>query len=483
MLVKLREIFWPIHGFEMKKFIPMFVMFGLVNLNYSLLRLVKDALVVNASSTGSAVLPYLKLWCTTPAAILFMAIYVKLATVLSRKNLFYAAIAPFMVFFLIFPTVLFPNTDILHPTEAANWLASVLPQGIHGLIEVFRNWTFSWFYVMAELWGSVVLSTLFWGMANEITKVGEAKRFYGLLGIGANIPLLFVDNIVGKIVGLGDWGMSIRALMALLFVTGLGIIALYWYINNIVMEQPEFKLEAPGAKKKKVKIGFAESLKILMESRYLSYLAFLVLAYGISINLVEVSWKQYVRDLTGGNNADSLKYTASWMTYTGAASIFFMLFGTSNALRFLGWGKTALITPLVLLVASAAFFANIAFGSVLAGIMVGISPLTIICLVGGFHNSFGKASKYSFFDPTKEIAYIPLDELTKKTGKAAIDGVGGRLGKSGGAFINMVLIGIFGSVGAISNYVGIITIVILVLWVVAVGALNKQFVALTAEKV
>ena len=58
---KLRQILWPIHGFEMKKFLPMFIMFGCVSLNYSLLRLTKDTLVVNAASSGAAVLPYLKL--------------------------------------------------------------------------------------------------------------------------------------------------------------------------------------------------------------------------------------------------------------------------------------------------------------------------------------------------------------------------------------------------------------------------------------
>ncbi len=38
--------------------------------------------------------------------------------------------------------------------------------------------------------GSVVLSLLFWGFANQITRVTEAKRFYSLFGLGANIALL-----------------------------------------------------------------------------------------------------------------------------------------------------------------------------------------------------------------------------------------------------------------------------------------------------
>ena len=36
-----------------------------------------------------------------------------------------------------------------------------------GPISILRNWTFCLFYVMAELWGSVVVSLLFWGFANQ----------------------------------------------------------------------------------------------------------------------------------------------------------------------------------------------------------------------------------------------------------------------------------------------------------------------------
>lgn len=479
----LRQIFWPIHSFEMKKFIPMFLMFGCVNLNYSLLRLTKDTLVVNAAATGAAVLPYLKLWCTTPAAILFTIIYIKLASVLSRKNLFYAAMLPFLIFFLVFPYLLYPNIDVLHPSTSASWLLHYLPSGLHGLVEVYKNWTFSLFYVVAELWGSICLSTLFWGCVNEVTKVTEAKRFYGFLGIGANIPLLFVGGTVEKILSLGDWETSLKVLMTLCLGVGIVVIALYWYLNNIVMEDPRFKLTAVKKKKKKVKMGFGESLKLLSSSKYLACLAFMVLAYGVSVNLVEISWKQYVKDLFAGDQKGYLQFTSNWMTYTGVASLVFMLFGTSNSLRILGWGKTALITPIVLFCASAIFFGNLLFPDVVMGLLgaLSLSPLFIACWVGGFHNTFGKSSKYSFFDPTKEIAYIPLDEHTKKTGKAAIDGVGGRLGKSGGAAINMLFIGLLGSVDAITSYVAFVCLAVVGLWIVAVKVLNKEFVSLTTE--
>lgn len=45
----------------------------------------------------------------------------------------------------------------------------------------------------------------------------------------------------------------------------------------------------------KPKMGTMESIKFLVSSRYIRDLATLVVAYGISINLVEVTWKSKLK--------------------------------------------------------------------------------------------------------------------------------------------------------------------------------------------
>ena len=44
---------------------------------------------------------------------------------------------------------------------------------------------------------------------------------------------------------------------------------------------------------------------------------------------------------------------------------------------------------------------------------LGLTPLYAAVLVGAAQNIFSKSSKYSLFDPCKEMAYIPLDQETK----------------------------------------------------------------------
>lgn len=482
---KIRNLLWPIHRFEMKKFIPMFMMFFFVNFNYSILRIMKDSLIVNAPGSGAEAIPFLKLWCTTPAAIIFMSVYIKLSTLMSREKLFYVTLSPFLFFFILFPYVLYPAIGYIHPTTSADWLATFLPEGMSGLVSVYRNWTFSLFYVLSELWGSVILSTLYWGFANEITKIGEAKRFYGLLSIGANFALLFVSPAAQFANSLGDWGDTLRFTLNMASIGCLAVGAFYWYINHHVMVDPRFANTGPKKeKKKKVKMSFASSIRELASSKYLACLAIMVLAYGVSINLVEVTWKHNLKLLFSGDSQGFFGFQGKMMSATGIVTILFLWFGTGNVLRRFGWLTAAMLTPVILLVTAALFFANLSFQEFMTGIAatLGATPLLLVAYVGGIQNVLSKGTKYSFFDPTKEMAYIPLDEETKRNGKAAIDGVGGRLGKSGGSLVNMVLIALLGSVEAITPYIALVTLAIIALWILCVKMLNTEFVRLTKKQ-
>ncbi|XP_074285243.1 plastidic ATP/ADP-transporter-like [Silene latifolia] len=471
----------------LKKIIPLGLMFFCILFNYTILRDTKDVLVVTAKGSSAEIIPFLKTWVNLPMAVGFMILYTKLADVLPRKALFYTVILPFIAFFGAFGFLLYPMSNYFHPTVLADQLLATLGPRFLGPLAILRIWSFCLFYVMAELWGSVVISVLFWGFANQITTIDEAKRFYPLFGLGANVALIFSGRTVKYFSqmrqnlgpGVDGWAVSLKGMMSIVVVMGLAICGLYWWVNTYV---PLPTRSISKKKKEKVKMGTMESLKFLVSQKYIRDLATVVVAYGISINLVEVTWKSKLKAQFPSPNEYS-SFMGDFSTATGIATFIMMLLSQFIFDKF-GWGMAAAITPTVLLLSGVGFFSLILFGGPLGPALAGfgVTPLLAAVYVGALQNIFSKSAKYSLFDPCKEMAYIPLDEDTKLKGKAAIDVVCNPLGKSGGALIQQFMILTFGSLANSTPYLGGILLVIVSAWLAAARSLDKQFTALRKEE-
>ncbi|TYJ46752.1 hypothetical protein E1A91_A02G140500v1 [Gossypium mustelinum] len=469
----------------LKKIIPLGLMFFCILFNYTILRDTKDVLVVTAKGSSAEIIPFLKTWVNLPMAIGFMLLYTKLANVLPKKALFYTVIVPFIAFFGAFGFMLYPLSNYIHPEALADKLLAVVGPRFLGPLAILRIWSFCLFYVMAELWGSVVISVLFWGFANQITTVDEAKRFYPLFGLGANIALIFSGRTVKYFSnlrknlgpGVDGWAISLKGMMSIVVLMGLAICFLYWWVNKFV-PLPTRSMK----KKEKPKMGTMESLKFLVSSKYIRDLATLVVAYGISINLVEVTWKSKLKAQFPSPNEYS-SFMGDFSTATGIATFTMMLLSQFIFDKY-GWGAAAQITPTVLLLTGVGFFSLILFGDPLGLTLAkfGMTPLLAAVYVGAMQNIFSKSAKYSLFDPCKEMAYIPLDEDTKVKGKAAIDVVCNPLGKSGGALIQQFMILTFGSLASSTPYLGGILLVIVLAWLAAAKSLDTQFTALRQEE-
>jgi len=93
--------------------------------------------------------------------------------------------------------------------------------------------------------------------------------------------------------------------------------------------------------------------------RYIRDLACLVVAYGISINLVEVTWKSKIKAQFPNPN-DYSAFMGDFSTATGAVT-FTMMILSRYIFKYFGWGTAALITPTVLLITGIAFFSLVLF--------------------------------------------------------------------------------------------------------------------------
>lgn len=80
------------------------------------------------------------------------------------------------------------------------------------------------------------------------------------------------------------------------------------------------------------------------------------------------------------------------------------------------------------------------------------------------------------------MSYIPLDEESKVKGKAAIDVVGARLGKSGGSLAQQILMLFVPSVAAMAPWVGSIFLLFGAGWIICVRYLGKRYNNLVAAE-
>jgi len=485
---RLRRLVWPVHSRELKKFLPMLLMFFFISLVYSLLRNTKDSLIVTAPGAGAELIPFLKVYGVIPMSVLYMLVYAKVSNVLGKEALFYAALAPFLLFFIGF-AFLFPVREAIEP----HWQAR-LPPGLAHLAAMARHWVLCLFYVMAELWGSVALSLLFWTFANDIVKVDESRRFYALFGIGANLALLTVKAVNHAIHAMerllaarwpaAGWSAYVLLLMAVVALCIVGILLIYRWINRRVLTDPRFYSRAEQAARHaaRPRLSLREASRLLLRSRYLLWIAILVVSYGIALNLIEVTWKTHLGRLHP-DPKDYQDFMADFAFATGAVTLFLMLFVANNVIRAWGWTAAALATPVVLLVTGAGFFGFILLEDASAPLLAGLgtTPLAAAVLFGTIQNVLSKATKYSLFDPTKEMAYIPLDPESKVKGKAAIDVVGARLGKAGGSLIQQALIGVFHSLQAIPGLIAALLLGVIGGWIWAARRLGRAYAQLSGR--
>jgi AAA family ATP:ADP antiporter len=491
---RLRNFFWPIHNHEAKKFLPMTFMMFFVLFNYTVLRNTKDALVV--TSVGPEVIPFLKGVIIMPCAILFVTLYAKMTNVVTRETLFYSGIWMFLIFFLIFALFLYPYRDVLHPSpEFVALMKERFPNFQH-LISVFAVWTLSLFYVFSELWGTIVLGLLFWQFANQITKTYEAKRFYAMFGflghcalIVAGVSIKYFCALQRSIApGVDSCSSYLNALVFTVVISGSSIMLIYRWMQKNVLTNPLYYDETQSKAKsneQKPKYSLTESFKHVVTSKYIGFITVLVLGYGICNNLAGLIWKkqlklQYPDPISYGD------FMGDFSIATGIATVTLIFFFKGIVAKF-GWFRGAIITPLVLAVTGSLFFSFILFGDILAPLTTGLfgfTPLFLAVLIGSTQQVLSKCSKYSMFDPTKEMAYIPLDEELKVKGKAAVDVIGHSFSKASGGYISggLLVLTAASDLMFVSPYLMTIFAIVLTVWFLAVFQLNKLYTTLVSQE-
>lgn len=478
-LRKVRQAVFPIYGNqEVTKFLLIGSIKFFIILALTLTRDTKDTLIV--TQCGAEAIAFLKIYGVLPAATAFIALYSKMSNAMGKKMLFYSTCIPFFTFFGLFDVFIYPNAERLHPSLEA--VQAILPGGAASggmavLAKIATHWTSALFYVMAEIYSSVSVGLLFWQFANDVVNVDQAKRFYPLFAQMSGLaPVLAGQYVVRFASKAVNFEASMHRLTAAVTFAGI-MICIFYQLSSSYVERTESAKPAADneqsikPKKKKPKMSMVESGKFLASSQYLRLIAMLVLGYGLSINFTEIMWKSLVKKQYP-DPLDYQRFMGNFSSAVGLSTCIVIFFGV-HVIRLLGWKVGALATPGIMAILALPFFACILLG------LDSPARLEIAVIFGTIQSLLSKTSKYALFDPTTQMAYIPLDDESKVKGKAAIDVLGSRIGKSGGSLIQQGLVFVFGNIINAAPVVGVVYYSVLVAWMSAAGRLSGLFQAQT----
>ncbi len=481
----IKQIIWPIERHELKLFVPMALMMLCILFNFGSLRSVKDSLVV--PEMGAEVISFLKLWLVLPSSIIFTLIYVKLSNSLNAEYIFYIIVTVFLSFFLLFAYVIYPNQHIFHPSS----------QNIQNLIANYSNfkwfiiiagkWSYVLMYIFGELWSAVVINLMFWQFANHIFDTSKAKRFYPILGMIGNMGLILAGNML---ISFSDFSgdatenlthsckcqAMLQPIILTIVVSGLLSMVLFKIINFIILNDDSFKKDyARASEETKTQLSLKQSFKLIIKSKYIGHIVLLILCYGLLINILEGPWKAKVRELYP-NTIDYMNFMGRFNIWMGIFSVSFMIIG-GNILRACSWLFSASLTPLMIAITGFAFFMFVIFAKEAQEWGYSFNPIYAAVIIGAAQNILSKSTKYSLFDSTKEMAYIPLSVELRTKGKAAVEVIGTKFGKSMGAFIQSTMFMLVPSAtfDSITIYLMTIFAFVIIIWFWNVIKLNNEY--------
>lgn len=444
-----RKIFWPIESRELGKFIPISCLMFCVLFNQNVLRVLKDSILI--SEIGAEVTGFAKVYCVTPCAALFVVIYAKMLNRFSYERIYYYLASFFMGFFIIFSFILYPGAQYFHADPKTLSEMAALHPHLKWYIILVGNWSYIAFYTFAELWPNIFYVLLFWQLANEITTTDEAKRFYTLFSLFGNSSLILVGFLMMNLSSersfagyfVSDPNEKTNMVRIATFFISLSTLAscfLVRFLHKNVMTNPSFYRKAKSERTVKEKLGILQSFKYIAGSRYLWLMLICSASFGLSMNLVEAVWKAKINELYP-SVASYAEFTGLYILWTGLAIMVMTLVG-NNLMRIYNWFVVAVISPVVILVTGIVFFSLVVFNAEISDFFknwIFISPLALAVAVGAFQNILAKGTKYSIWDTSREMLYIPLDDELKTKGKAAVDVISAKVGKSSSGLIQAII--------------------------------------------
>ncbi len=446
---------------------------------YNVMRGMKETVLLGLSgASAAAFIPFVKIFLVMPISVVLglFYLYVRHTSGISRS--YYITSGVFLSYFALFTFHIVPNMSFYTPDP--QWIAAMQSQypAAKYLLGLYGNLPSAIYYVFAELWGTFTLVIMFWSMANDIFKTEEASRVYPILSLFSSFSIIASSYIIKT---LSHTSNPLEQSTLVILGLGLGMILTVYTLNPCTQAPGQDASKHNPAKKKKKKMPLLQSIRTAIQTPHVLYLAICVLSFSILINIIETSLKEKLYFYYDTRSA-YLSYYSYFTFYKGSLSLLANLGGV-YLLRRYGWFAIAMITPILCIFTVNTFIAHNAGllpTYLLDSLQLLDSNYTMMWVaVYGMIATY--AAKYAFFDTTQQMAWIPLPEDIRTSGKAAADGMGGRMGKSGSGAILSGLLAITAVESStndmltIAPYLIVITALISTLWLWSMMKLSVSY--------
>jgi AAA family ATP:ADP antiporter len=395
---------------ELKKFIKLGVLFGLIIGIYWSLRVLKDTLF--QSMVGQTYQPYAKI---LSLVILFPLIifYSGLVEKYPRQKLFYLLSGAYGVLSILFGVLMYLQLFGAEPT----------PYNIVGWL----------WYVYVESFGSLIVA-LFWAFTTDITTEESGKRGFSIVVMIGQIGGILSPKFFPQIPKLTDNYISYNVVVGIL---GLLILCIVPLVRYFMATTPKSELKGFGDKKapkedtpaddvhqEKVKPGFLEGLRLMVSKPYLLGIFGIISFFEIIVTVFDYHFKTMAR----AQLVDDAKvgaYLGDYGFYANLITFLCLLFGISNITRRLGVTIALCCMPVII---------SGAIGMMLYSTTLNpITALTIMfwIMVGA------KGVNYSLNGPAMKQLYVPVSDDARYKSQAWIETFGSRGSKAAGSVLNM----------------------------------------------
>lgn len=307
-------------------------------------------------------------------------------------------------------------------------------------------WTF---YVLGDIFNTVMVAT-FWIFANDLHDGSEAKRLYGIVGLGGVVGGFVGATVVNVLVE--DLGRPPMLFISTAMIAVIAVLAV-WIDRRERKGEPTVACCPDREEDGQPTHAALDGAKIVFQSKYLICIAGLIGVYEIVSNVVDFQLAATVEQQVQGQ-LDKDAFFGLIGQLTSIGSIVVQLIVTTYVLRRWGVGIALLFLPISILMGSAGFL---------------ILPTLVLA---GFMSVSDNALNYSINQSAKEALYTTTSQSAKYKAKAFIDMFVQRLGKMVAVGINL---GLTALVIAQVRWLSFITMALIAGWIWMVRYLGHAF--------